>query len=290
VKQKSDVLISDHEARAVWDRAASLQAQATGTATPVAPPPRDAERQALSPSSAYRLDVVRDSAREAGISTEYVDRALAERGLGENSAGLSPARVSRAAPPAALMEVRDVRIRPISRWAGAPSSIEYEVVVEGEVSEDDFDQLAETIRRTMSDVGVIGAMGRSFTWSATDPKRRVHVSVTMRGGRTTVRVAESLRPLMGSVFGGGVGGFGGGFGGPIFGILMGATGGAFEVAFPAAVTVVAIAYGGSRSVYKGIVRSRQAELRGLAMRLAEEAKASIEARSEPRPRPLVPRR
>ena len=265
-----DGLMSDREARAIWDRAASLQAQATGTVSPMPPSTRDGERKPVSPSSAYRVDVVRDAAREAGISTEYVDRALAERKL--------------------VDEVKDLRIRPISRWAGAPSSIEYEVVVQGEVSENDFDQLAETIRRTMADVGVVGAMGRSFTWSATDPKRRVHVSVTMRGGRTTIRVAETLRPLMGSVFGGGVGGFGGGFGGPTFGILMGVTDGLIQLALPAAAAIVGIAYIGSRSVYKGIVRSRQTELRGLALRLAEEARASINARSEPRPRPLVPRR
>ena len=199
--KERDALMSDREARAIWDRAASLQAQATGTVTPMPPPPRDAERQPVSPSTAFRVEVVRDSAREAGIGTEYVDRALAERNL--------------------VDQVKDLRIRPVSPWAGAPSSIEYEIVVPGEVSENDFDQLAETIRRTMTDVGVVGAMGRSFTWSATDPKRRVHVSVTMRGGRTTIRVAETLRQLMGSVFGGGVGGFGGGFGGPTFGLLMG---------------------------------------------------------------------
>ena len=268
--KERDGLMSDQEARAIWDRAASLQAQGTGTVTPVPPPPRGTERQPVSPSSAYRVDVVRDSAREAGISTQYVDRALAERNL--------------------LDEVKDVRLRPVSRWAGAPSSIEYEIVVPGEVSENDFDQLAETIRRTMADAGVVAAMGRSFTWSATDPKRRVHASVTVRSGRTTIRVAEMLRPLMGSVFGGGVGGFGGGVGGPTFGILMGATHGLVELALPAALAIVGIAYVGSRSVYKGIVRSRQAELRGLAMRLAEDARASIDARSEPRPRPLAPRR
>ena len=283
-----EVLLSDREARDVWDRAASLQAQQTGAVTPIAPPlPRDSERQPLSPSSSYRLDVVRESAREAGISTEYVDRALAERGLAEPSDASPP--VPRRAAPVPPMEVRDLRLRPISPWAGAPSSIEYEVVVDGEMSENDFDQLAETIRRTLSDVGILGSMGRSFTWSASDPKRRVHVAVQTRGGRTTIRVSETLRQLMGSVFGGGVGGFGGGLGGPALGILMGATH-LPEIAIPAAFSIVGAAYFGSRTVYKGIVRSRQAELRGLTLRLAEEAKASIETRSGPRPRAPTPRR
>jgi serine/threonine-protein kinase len=283
-----EVLLSDREARDVWDRAASLQAQQTGTVAPIAPPlPRDGDRQPLSPSSSYRLDVVRDSAREAGISTEYVDRALAERGLAERSAASPP--TVRGASPTPPMEVRDLRLRPISRWAGAPSSIEYEVVVDGEMSENDFDQLAETIRRTLSDVGIVGSMGRSFTWSASDPKRRVHIAAQTRNGRTTIRVSETLRHLMGSVFGGGVGGFGGGLGGPALGILMGATH-LPEIAIPGALAIVGAAYFGSRSVYKGIVRSRQTELRGLALRLAEDAKASIEARSDPRLRSPALRR
>jgi serine/threonine-protein kinase len=177
--KESDVLLSDREARAVWDRAASLQAQATGSVTPLPPPSREAQRQPVSPSSAYRLDVVRESAREAGIGTEYVDRALAERGLGEKGAA-PPAPVAPASTPAVPMEIRDMRVKPFSRWAGAPSAIEYEVVVDGEISERDFEWLVEPIRSTLSDVGTVGAIGRSFTWSATDPKRRVHVAVQMR--------------------------------------------------------------------------------------------------------------
>lgn len=278
----TDLLLSDREAHDVWDRAANLQAQATGTATPIAPPKREAERQPLSPSSAYRLDVVRDAAREAGISTEYVDRALAERGFAGSAAASSPP--VRRAPPALPMEIRDLNIKPASPWAGAPSSIEYEVTVDGEISENDFAVLAETIRRTLSDVGVAGTMGRSFTWSTSDPKRRVHVAVQARGGRTTIRVAESLRQLMGSVFGGGVGGFGGGFGSAALGVIMGATQGAAELAVPAALAIAATAYVGSRSVFKRTVRARQAELRELAARLAEEAKTSIESRTESRGR------
>jgi hypothetical protein len=192
--------------------------------------------------------------------------------------------------PAVPMEIRDLRLRPISPWTGAPSSIEYEVMVDGEVAERDFDRFAETIRRALADVGVVGSMGRSFTWSATDPKRRVHVSVQVRSGRTTIRVAENLRHVVGSVFGGGVGGFGGGFGGPTLGIMMGATDGSMLLALPVALSVVAVAYAGSRTVYKRMVRARQDELRGLLGRLAEEATAAIEERSDERQRPALPRR
>ena len=285
-RNREHVLLSDREARAVWERAAKLQAHATGTVSPPVVPEREATRPPLSPSAAYRLDVVRESAREAGIGTEYVVRALAERGLTDRAPSPPPATPARAIP----MELRDLRLRPISPWTGAPSSIEYEVVVDGEVAERDFDRFAETIRRALADVGVVGSMGRSFTWSGTDPKRRVHVSVQVRSGRTTIRVAENLRHLVGSVFGGGVGGFGGGFGGPILGLMMGVTEGAILLALPAALSVVAVAYAGSRTVYKRAVRARQEELRGLIGRLAEEAATAIEERSDERQRPSLPRR
>lgn len=285
--KESDALLSDREARAVWDRAAHLQAQATGTVTPMPPPSREAERQPVSPSSAYRLDVVRDSAREAGIGTEYVDRALAERGLAEKGAA-PPATLAPAATPVA-MEIRDMRVKPFSRWVGAPSSIEYEVVVDGEVSERDFERLVATIRSTLSDVGTVGVIGRSFTWSATDPKRRVHVTVQMRNGRTTIRIAETLRALRDNVFGGGLGGFGVGGGTPLVVILAAATG-AVEVGFAAGLTAAATAYFGTRSVYKRIVKSRQTELRGLIAGLAEEARLSIAEPSEEGKRAVLPRR
>ncbi|MGQ0715285.1 MAG: serine/threonine-protein kinase [Gemmatimonadaceae bacterium] len=287
---REDELLSDREARAIWERAAKLQAQATGTVTPPVLPERPDTRAPLSPSSAYRLDVVRESAREAGISTEYVDRALAERGLGEAPASGGVVRETSGTAPVLPGEIRDLRLRPISPWTGAPSSIEYELVVDGEVAERDFDRFAEAIRRVLADVGVVGSMGRSFTWSATDPKRRVHVSVQVRSGRTTIRVGENLRHLVGSVFGGGVGGFGGGFGGPTLGIMMGVTDGAFLLAMPAVLCVVGAAYAGSRTVYKRMVRSRQEELRGLLVRLAEEAHLSIAERSGERQRPALSRR
>jgi serine/threonine-protein kinase len=281
------VLLSDREARAVWERAAKLQAQATGAISRPVIPERDTARGPVSPSSAYRLEVVRESAREAGISTEYVDRALAERGLADRAPVAAPAKTP---GPVTPMEIRDLRLRPISPWTGAPSSIEDEVVVDGEVAERDFDRFAESIRRTLSDVGVVGSMGRSFTWSATDPKRRVHVSAQVRSGRTTIRVAENLRHLVGSVFGGGVGGFGGGFGGPVLGIMTGVMHGELLLALPFALSVVGVAYAGSRGVYKRMVRTRQEELRGLLGRLAEEATAAIEERSDERQRPALPRR
>lgn len=286
-----EALLSDEEARQIWERASRLQAQVTGTLTP--PPLGDSYRASTpaTASAAYRVDVVRDSAREAGIGTEYVDRALAERGLLGASAppARAPAKPVRSTP-AAPFEIKDIRLKPVSPWAGAPASIEYESVLDGEVAERDFDQFSETIRRVLADPGIVGATTRSFTWSTSDPKRRVHVTAHVRHGRTTIRVTETLRQTMGSVFGGGMGGFGGGVGGTAFGMLLGLTQGAFEIAVPVAFAIVAASYGGSRTVYKRLVASREEELRGLLKLLIEDAQQSIEARSDERGRPALPRR
>jgi hypothetical protein len=66
--------------------------------------------------------------------------------------------------------------------------------------------------------------------------------------------------------------------------------GTVEVGIAAALTAVATAYVGTRTVYKGIVKSRQTELRELIARLAEEARRSIAEPSDERKRPVLPRR
>jgi predicted Ser/Thr protein kinase len=279
------VFLSDVEARGVWERAARLQANATGSIARVIPA-QTADRREASDSSAYRLDVVRDAAREAGIATQYVDRALAERGLDHSDAGREAALVpaGTAAP-----DVRDLRMKPVSPWAGAPLSIDYETTVPGELSERDFDRVVEQVRYALGEVGTVSGVGRTLTWNSSDQKRPIQVYVQMRRGQTTIRVREQLRTLAGSVFGGGVGGFGGGFGGAAFGLLMGATH-EFAIAFCAYAGIAATAYAGARLVYRKSVRSRERELTALLERLAGEVTAAIEERSDERQRPALPRR
>jgi serine/threonine protein kinase len=282
------VFLSDVEARGVWERAAQLQANATGRMARVIPA-KTADRSEVSDSSAYRLDVVRDAAREAGIGTQYVDRALAERGLDHGEAA-PEASLNVAPASTAAADVRDLRLKPASPWAGAPLSIDYETTVPGELSERDFDRVVEQVRYALGEVGTVSGVGQTLTWNSTDQKRPIQVYVQMRRGQTTIRVREQLRALAGSVFGGGVGGFGGGFGGAVFGLLMGAMDGRVLIAFGAYATIAAIAYAGARMVYRRSVRSRERELTALLERLAGEVSASIEERLDDRQRPALPRR
>jgi serine/threonine-protein kinase len=272
------VLLSDTEARAVWDRAARLQEQTKAFAAPdLRALARTDRSQPVSQSSAFRLDVVRESAREAGIATEFVDRALVEHGH-------LPARVddrrsvatasSGASPPAASLLVRDVQGDTPTRWTGAPSAIEYEVALDGEMPEDDFDWVVETIRRTLGDVGIASTVGHSMSWSSADPKRQINVTVHVRGGRTTITVSERLRQFRNEVFGAWVGGLGGGLAGPAI-ALSWRLAESPVLAAGAALAVFVSLYGATRHFFGSTIRERRRALRELTERVSAEAESSI---------------
>jgi hypothetical protein len=73
--------VSDTEAHAIWQRAADLQAM-TGIRPRPAPvaSARDASIDRAR-TSGFSVTEVRNAAAEAGISADYVEHALAERGL-----------------------------------------------------------------------------------------------------------------------------------------------------------------------------------------------------------------
>jgi serine/threonine-protein kinase len=281
-RKRAGVVVSEPEAQAIWERAAQLQAH------PDAPPIRHVEREQreASKSSGYPLEVVRDSAREAGISTGFVDRALVERGLADAPAAAAAAIQRRDAPAGSpgTSLVHDMAIDEPSPWIGARSSIDFEVVVDHEMPERDFDWLIESIRRTLGDVGVVGTVGRTLSWSSTDPERKIHITVQVRGGRTTIRVGERLAPLRNNVFGGGVGGFGAGGGSAVMGLLLG-TAHMPYLAIASAGLVLGSSYVGSRFVYARLVNSRARSLRALTDRLGEEVRHIIAERDrEAKPR------
>lgn len=256
-------LLSDTEAQAIWKRAADLQAS-TGIhprPEPIASP-RDSEKDAAR-TSGYRLADVRDAAAEAGIPDQYVEHALAERGLSNI--------VTSPAPLPNVVDHGSVE----SLFAGGPTRIDLEVVVDGEMPEDDFVLLAEVIRRVTGEPGQVAAVGRAFSWQTHPEKRNLQVSVLPRAGKTTIRVSERLTPLAGGIIGGIVGPTGGGsaaiFAGigahlhdPLFAVLMwGGT--------------VSLTYVFARFIFGRASRARQKEAHLLAEALAAQARESVAA-------------
>lgn len=258
-------LISDTEAQSIIGRAADLQAS-TGVyaPTPAVVGARDPVRDATR-TSGHRPEDIRDAAVEAGIGAKYVDRALVEHGLA--GPATPPVLVDHSPPGRAFV--------------GSPTRIEYEMVVDGEMPESDFDLIVEAIRRAAGDAGQITTVGRAFSWQSTTHKSTLQVSVLARGEKTRIRVSESLAAAAGGVFGGIMGVFSG----VSFPFWLGASlkfgnPGAGLLAWSA---VTALSYLGARGLFGVHARGREKAAKELLEQLGAQARESIEAagRSSP---------
>lgn len=265
----ADGVVSETEAHAIWRRAAMLQ-EMTGEPTPPPEVRKGAagRRTPATLTSGYRMDDVRGAAEEIGIAPRYVDRALAERQVGE------------AALPSAAV-VRDAVSMHgfLNRIIGANRRIDLEATLDGELPERALEDVVDEIRRGVGEIGNVSAFGRSITFASVQPSsstgsaRRLQITVNVRHGRTHVRITEDLTPQLGGIFGGIIGGVGGGAGGAVFGSLMAngaATGGPMAVlgAVGAWFGVIGASYAGARFWFRSLSRQREDELRALGGRLA----------------------
>ena len=232
---------NDEEVALIIKRAAELQ---------------QTEQVAEDPAHSMSLEEVEQIAREAGIDARLIRRAA--QGLDR------PLDANRPSP-----------------WAGAPTRLVFERVVDGEIPVDAFEQLVNEIRRTFGDNGVPSVLGRTLAWTSTTAGgrrnsrgRQIDVSIASRGGVTTIRVEEELRNLAGALFGGLVGGGGGG----TTGITMGIGMGVFHSAPIAAAIWVAVAGGFfvlARTIFGKMSAKREAQIRDLMERLEEQVAANI---------------
>ena len=257
------VVVSDSDAQRIWGRAAELQEATSSQPMPALPPATARPQEA--PTSGYSLSDVRGSAREAGIATKAIDRALAEYGLAPSG---SPAPT-----PATIADLSAKK----GRFAGDAGVIEYEAVVDGEVSEHDFDVLGNVIRQRMSgDAGTLTAVGRSLNWSSSVGARRLSVTIVARRGKTTIRATENLAGLKAGCFGPTMGAGGGGGGGMVFSVIMAQH--HPLAALTAWLGMVATSYGIARSIFVVKARDRREKLRAMVDALAHEVGESIAGR------------
>lgn len=231
---------SDEEVSLILRRAAELQADQPGAA------------------GGTSLAELEDVAREAGLDPALVRRAAADLAVA------SPA----AAP---------------SRFLGAATRLYVERVVDGELAMDDVEALVAEVRRSFGEAGLVSTLGHTVTWSpspagAYGPRnqsaRQLTVTVTTRGGQTTLRAEENLGPLAGGLFGGLMGGMGGGLTAPAIAVGVGA----FHAALPVVGLVTAVvggSYALARGIYVGMARRREKELRQLVERLGAYAERAV---------------
>jgi hypothetical protein len=201
--------------------------------------------------------------------------SLAELEQVAREAGLDPALVRRAATD---LDTRVTDKRP-SGFIGAPTALNLERTIDGEVSPEEYESIVLEIQRELGGVGSASTFGRSLQWTMSGVDRRrvstrtVQVTVTPRNGRTTIRIEEPLGHLAGGLFGGLMGGIGGGMSGVAMGIGMGALHSA-----PIAVGLIGAFVSGSyllaRTVYGRMFRSRGERLQALMSRLAAHVAAT----------------
>ena len=219
-------LVSETQAQSVWRRAAELQAYTSSQPAPPLPALADRPKRTLSESTAYQLSDVRASAVDAGIPEALVEQALAEHGLARVPNAHDRAEPIVAAPrgkhPSVV--VGDGPPQKANVFLGTPLRILVDATIDGEMPERDYDLVLDIIRREIGEVGQIGSVGRTFSWSVSNQNRKLQISVMPRGGRTTVRIDEQLGNSAGGLFGVLVGGGGGGLGTAMMGIIAGRAG------------------------------------------------------------------
>jgi hypothetical protein len=267
VQSGEDRVLTEADAERVWQRAAELQAGIGSVDAPRAPTasmnvvPRTA-------TNGFLLEHVRLAALEAGISAPYVSLALDEllhrrAGAAPVVGGDAPLRASVAVPPTRSLSPR------ASRIPGAPMALIYEAEVPGQLSPNDFDVVAHTIRSAIGEAGIASALGRSLTWSSAGKERRLHISISAAGGRTQIHAEERMAPLAGGIFGGIVGGAGGGIGSGSLGVTLGAFHSPLLALLVSGGTVVG-AYLTARTIFSHTVRRRAVELESLVTTLSAQ--------------------
>ncbi|MES2524088.1 MAG: serine/threonine-protein kinase [Gemmatimonadota bacterium] len=267
-------LLSADDAQQVWARAAELQAN-TGV---MVPPAVFAPRTGDAPvTTGYDVAVVRESAVDAGIDARYVDRALAERA----EAGVPAAT---AVTPGQSMAQRP------NIFIGSRSRIEFETVIDGEVTDAGFEEIADEIRSLLGEMVTVSSVGRTLTVTTTSMSggrrssmpRQMQVNVGSRGGRTRIQAFENMQQTAGATFGIGMGAIGGGAGGMMMGMIMGATQNP-AIALPAWGAWMVTAYLGARTMFARTSRARQEELRNIVDRVAAVARVNTTSAVTPMP-------
>ncbi len=261
----ADAVLSSTEAQEVWARAAELQAN-TGLFVPPAEfTPRAAGAELV--TRGYDAALVKEAAVDAGIDGKYVERALAER-----------AKSERLSADLANVQRGPQMLAPVNPFIGAPTKIDYEATIEGELSSDGFEEIADEVRRQLGEMVTVSQVGRtmSITSAAMATRnggtpRRIQINVSSRHGRTSIRASEDLSPSALSIFIGVTFGVGTGLGTGLMGGVLTATNSG-PLAAVTLLSAVAAAYGAARFFFTRTARKRDAELQRVLQRVVERTR------------------
>ncbi len=262
--------LSGTEAQEVWERAAELQAN-----TGVAPPPVSFSVRGGDPlvTAGYDAGLVRQSAIDAGIDAVYVERALVEKAETERVA-------MTVVTPGLKMPKRP------NWFLGAPAKLEYTAALQGELDGEDFEEMAEEVRRLLGEIVSVSSVGRTLTINTATPGgnspgagRALQLSLASRKGVTQLRVYEDLASVaVGWFVGLGIGG-GTGLTALIAGLAVAATHDPVVAVGTAAGTLVSM-YAAARAFFGRTSRKRDAEVQDLLKRVVEKARRLLAERPQ----------
>jgi eukaryotic-like serine/threonine-protein kinase len=262
--------LTSTEAQEVWARAAELQAN-----TGVVPPPVPFISRGDEPlvTVGYDAGLVRQSAIDAGIDAVHVERALSEK-----------ARVERTAMT--VISPGDVMQKRPNWFLGARTTLEYAASLDGELDGEDFEEIAEEVRRALGELVSVSSVGRTLTinTSMTSGQRNrsarmLQLTLASRKGLTLIRAHEDLT---GSAVGWFVGlGFGGGTGALALGTgLVAAATHSPPIAIASAVAIIAGIFSAARALFGRTARKRDAEIQELLKRVVEKARTLLTDRPQ----------
>jgi hypothetical protein len=167
----------------------------------------------------------------------------------------------------------------ITKWFGAPGSLQLSRRFEGRFPVDRFEELIERIREVTRDPGRSELLKSSLTWFASRSEKSIGpfrvVTVTVRDGVTTLTVTDRLGTLAGAIYGGVGGGLGGG--GLGFPIMA-------SIAVPVLAPVFILGwlggvFLGSREIYKRAARRRAVQLQQLFDVLVTDIESALDKSS-----------
>jgi eukaryotic-like serine/threonine-protein kinase len=165
-------------------------------------------------------------------------------------------------------------------FLGAHTKLDYEAVLEGELSMDAFEDIGDMARRALGALITVSAVGRTLTISTnvqranqSNMPRMLQLTVSVRNGRTTIHAFEDLSQRAGGLFGGIVGGVGMGMGAMAMGLMV--KSGSPQLGLLAWLSTAALAFALVRFGYGRNVATKQRELRELVEELSRFAQANI---------------
>jgi hypothetical protein len=174
--------------------------------------------------------------------------------------------------------------------AGAPLRRTIERMVDGEISAEHHERLAQEIREVLSSTtagsrwvlpGSLSSIGRSLTLSGFTGTSSIEVNVGPRDGKTFIRIGSDRSQLAGGLFGGIVGGVGGGFGANVGWMIPALLHLPWFAGLAGAGMVVLGAYALARSIFASNAHGLDRRLDALADRLQALVRAASASRSAP---------